>query len=73
LKNKLIYIYIDPNQDLTNPRLSFSFTEPSFPILAIAQTDNYGIKSIVIKDGLDITAPTVYVKKLNVSNFIEMK
>jgi fibronectin type 3 domain-containing protein len=28
---------------------------------------------LIVKNGLDITAPTVYVKKLNVSNYIEMK
>jgi hypothetical protein len=73
LQNKTIYIYIDPNQDLTDPKLSFSFTEPSYPVLAVATTDEYGIKELIVKNGLDITAPTVYVKKLNVSNYIEMK
>jgi hypothetical protein len=72
LKNKLIYVYLNPNQDLTNPKLSFSFFKPAFPILAVLKTDDYGIKEMIIKDGLDMTSSTLYVKKINVSKYMEI-
>ena len=73
IQNKTIYISIDPASSVVNPTLLFTFVEPKTPVIAIVQTNLYGISNILVKDGLDITSDNIYVKTLKVSNAIEMR
>lgn len=73
IKNKLIYVYIDPSSSSVRPKLAFSFTQPNRPVIALVTTNNYWIQDIIVKDWVEVTAETLYAQKVNVTNHIEMR